>query len=259
MAGSVYSAKMTGGTEISNPYQIPVMEWSKRLMQVERAFIKLPWDPAAEIDWYFGDEDYEYVNSGEGPARSFLTIRAPFQIVFEHPVRSGPGRIITRFNCYLYRIISLYPQKDYVCEDVQAEINSYEKAFVGKEQLTLDNGNMFSQLCIALRTYMYVPGLRGQGLDFKRINTCRNWFAVGNNAFPHPGIGFASNVSISSLYDMGDYYCRWDLSPTWHIRCMHQFMEGKNVPKIGDDYDFGHVVGSNWYDVIYTPLWGELV
>jgi len=258
MAGSAYSLETSTGINLTNPYNLPVL--GKRLMQLEKIFIKTPWDPYSEAEWYFADCDYEYVNSSEGPLRCFLTVKAPFYMIYDNPVRSGPGKIITRLNCFLYRVISLYSCRDYVCEDIYAEAKGFRKSIVvNGTELLLDEGINSLDLSFVARFHMVVPGLRGYDRDFKMIYVCPDWFSVGNNSFPHPGIGFASNVHVTQPKDLGDLHWNWDLYPTWHIRCLHQFMYGKNTPEKEGIYDFGDVVGKRWYDVIYTPLWGEMM
>ena len=259
LAGSTFNMKIKGGADLMKPFgdEYDAPEWMKKLMQIEEIWVSLPWNPAKEQHWYLANQDYEYVNSGEGPIRCFLTLRSNFKMEFENPLRSGPGKIITRYDCYLYRIISLYSGKDYINEDIYAEAKKYTlihevdgKSFEIKK---VDDINL--PLNFRTRFLMFVPGLRSHDTNFEKIHPLPDWFAVGNDSFPHPGIGFASNCHIESLSSFGDSF-RWAISPTWHVRCLHQFMEGKNTPIKGEKHDFGHVVGSNWYDAIYTPLWG---
>ena len=262
LAGSAFSVKLLDGdVEITDPFGMRAPEYARRAMQIERIFTKLPWNPDSETEWYFADCDYEYVNSGGGSLRSFLTLRAPFFIEYENPVRSGPGKVITYLTCFLYRLISLYVGKDYVREDIWVEAEKYRKVFKNAKEELLEEGSMRVPLSFRASFSMSIPGLRGSGVDFRKMHICPDWFAVGNDYPPHPGIGFASNAHVNMVHDpeIGNYFCTWDLTPTWYVRCLHQFMGGRNVTGTGQEHNFGHVVGSNWYDAIYAPLWGEIV
>jgi len=274
-AGSAYYVKIEGGAELTNPFGVIMPEGYKRVMWLDRIWVAKPWNPPISrqdwyqpvYEWYVGNKDYEYVNSGEGPVRGFLTLRAPLQyensykLEIENPIHSGPGKALTSYDCYLYRILTLYSDKYYVHEEIYVEAKKFRIKINGEE---IKSGEISIPIAFSSRFKTFVPGLYGYGPDFRQIwkkDIIPDWFAFGNNSFPHPRIGFASNVHVENyFFDPISNYGQWDLSPSWHVRCIHQFMEGKNVPpKDRQEYNFEHVAGSNWYDAIYTPLWGEIV
>jgi hypothetical protein len=226
-------------------------------------------------EWYLADRNYEYVTSGEGPIRKFLTLKSPFIMDFENNLSSGPGKITERYFCNLYRIISLYSgvhklnDKDYfsdryyINEEIYAEAYNHKTIYTGHKKneenlFRFDETRFKLPLFFRPRFSTYIPGLLSINpnpeISYPNAIHPRGWFAIGNNTPPCPGFGFACNChveKVSTFYDQ----ISWDVSPTWHLRCLHQFMDRTNTPGNQNDYDFGEVIGSNWFYEIYKPLW----
>jgi hypothetical protein len=258
---------MNSGGELTNPFGIDniIADITKKAMQVEEIWVTPPWDPTTTQHWYLPDQDYEYVNYNEGPVRQSLTIRAPFELRFENPLRSGPGKIFNRYHCYLYRVISLYRGKYFdlgryhINEEAFCTVDSCETVHSIDERSFKPIGstnNLNFPLNFRTKYVMYIPHIYTKQIDtFNLIHPLPDWFVIWNNEDPMPGIGFASNSHIKNLKSYGDSI-EWEMIPTWHMRNIHLFMDKTNT-LVDGKHNFGNVVGSNWFNEIYTPLWAD--
>jgi hypothetical protein len=208
-----------------------------------------------EQDWVLADGSYDYVGEGKGDLRTFLTFKMPMFIEFKKGFRLGSGNVFNKCNCELYRIISIYSDKDYFLDEIFIEAKSLENKDGIKTNLKSSDGLHFQ---FNATFYSYIP-------DINKYNDAkiyypstdiqnRGWFAVGSLREPYLGFGFACNSALNGDVNMlGDYFI-WKVAPTYHLKCLHQFMDKTNT-QVDNMYRFDHVVGANWFNAIFKPLW----
>jgi len=268
--GSAHDIQFKRGNETISPFGI---SWMNKFMQIENIYISEPFNIPSPRGLYPPD-GYNYVAHGEGPLRCYLSIRYPFDLEFERSLSSGPGKFINQYKCFLYRFISLFYDKYYVKEEiyVRAEKCKMMYAVNGEKRELREINTIDFDIPLEFETqfFMNVPYIAGYNKKTqitgpnikyepdKITSPIEAWFAVGDNSPPNClGIGFASNCHMKALpnrqFPIGDAY-RWLISPTWHLTCLHQFMNKTNIAKHKEDV-FGGVIGDNWHDMIYTPIW----
>ena len=263
MAGSAYFVKIRGGSEVTCPFGTDhqLQEDDKRLMQIKEIWVSKPWNPGEyhqvkDID----QKDYEYVNSGEGPVRCFLTIRSKFELDYEMPLRSGPNSIWIKYQCYLYRIISLFSGKYceigryHINEELYVEAKNYRLMCDIEEEKSFDT---YMPLNFKVRFYMYIPRIMTRSKsDYRSLHLIPDAIVIGNIIEPNPAVGFASSCHIENISSKAyGNSVSWYTSPTWHQKCIHIFIDKNNLDR--SNPDMFHIVGSDWYNDIYTPLWGS--
>jgi len=206
---------------------------------------------------YFPYTDYEYVSSGEGKIRTFLTLKQSIGINFVEDFNFGQKRYYDKCNCDIYRIISLFNGKDYIKEEIFIEAKNLENT-ANRTSHYLNNFKILFEFSPSF--YTYVPTINEwmeARIDYPEGDKKnRGWFAAGNEG-KNIGFGFASNSIIRGNVNVFENHFRWTVSPTYHLKCLHQFIDKTNAQDEGK-FDPGHVVGSNWFDSIYKPLWSSL-
>ena len=224
--GSIYEIAFKGDNEWDfSPFE---PNYFQKFMQIEHISF-----PFSQQPKFILTGNYEVVNKGEGPNRCFLTIRCPLKVDFEYPLPSGPGKFIKRYDCNLYRIISLYSNKNHINEEIYCESMSKTLLFnkSGIETEIKGDQNIKSFLNFKVNFLMNTIHLDALGKKFK-VHEPKDhwpilgWFAVANDTpEQRPGIGFASNCHIirdkNFGYDGPKF--RWSVSSTWHLKCLHLF------------------------------------
>jgi hypothetical protein len=270
--GSAHDIEFKKGNDTYYPFG---SSYLNKFMQIENIYIPAQFKILGDRGLYPPD-GYDYMASGEGPVRCYLAIKYPFDIEFEIPHLPGPGRFINQYKCFLYRIISLFYNKYYLKEEIFIRAESYRTLYtINGKMLELKEQTICDLVPIKFETkfFMNVPYIEGYSRNLQitgpniryepnKITSPKEaWFAIGDNGHPNcPGIGFASNCQMNELPEKefprhGDAY-RWLVSPTWHLSCLHQFLDRTNIAKENEDI-FGGVIGNNWYNEIFTPLWCE--
>jgi hypothetical protein len=143
------------------------------------------------------------------------------------------------------------------------EAHNYSYTFKNTEsRITLNRGkaeHIKLPLNFRCKFFTYIPGIIDEKYEIIYPDTSsadKGWFAVGTQSPPRPGFGFACNCCLQKL-ELGsngrDF--KWEVSRTWHLRCLHQVMDETNT-NVENEHNFGHVIGSNWFNEIYKTLWG---
>jgi len=252
LSGSASFVKYRDGCEIIDAFGTNIQH--KKAMQLENIWIRLPWQTSEEQHYFLGDVDYEVLACKKGPIKQFLTIGRPIVLEFTNPLPSGPGKIITEYTCYLYRTLSLYNYEDFMREECYVEtFGKRDYIEIDKRKVPInDKEEIIVPLSFRAQFCAFIPGLTVDGKILEHpVPDC---FACGSDKFPCPGIGFASNVHILNIAEHGAWTGNWTLQNTYHVKCIHLFMEAKNC-LWGSSCNFGDVIGERWFEKILKPLY----
>ena len=162
-----------------------------------------------------------------------MTVRSePFEVKFHGDGVVQPDPI--PLTCRLYRVISLYPEKPFVNEDI------FVLSEMGKP--------------ISFRPCYYAHACYPEGVEseLKRFEHIPDYFVFWKHFAGHfRGLGFASDAHVRSLTVNG-CEVRWRLQLAHVQRCVHYFMFYGYPTNPGDRFhEIGH---SAWYERVYKPL-----
>ena len=237
--------RMTGAGEALAPFdtgQYPPKRWGQ-LTRVD--FYPLPW----ERRWYQAESmmgngvdepRYTLVWSNTGPLRATVTLKSK-----AIQVRYGGGPFFNEdkkeVTCYVYRIISMYPNREFYTEQLIAR----------PEAAGLDPSRRIS---LAFRAHFY--SYLGYHDDFPhllaRFEDVPDYFAIWKSfATQHRGAAFASDSHVRKL-QLTPREVRWRLQLGHEYRCVHLFPfhcwpEGEFSPF----HEVGHTA---WYERLLKPL-----
>jgi hypothetical protein len=224
----------------------------KRCMQISAIeLLRAPWE-TTEYYWVrLFDQPYRIVAHSNGCLRASLTIASdPFQFPYWDPF----ARKIRNLTCSLYRVLSVYPEKDFIMEEL------FIKATPSRENKS--EGNITASLNPTFRAHYFALMDLSWEPQIYQSPTVPDWFAVGatNNWPPCPSYGFATDVHASPLiHPVPDYPDKllayksysWHLLPAKTARSLHLFMN--NEPS-----ELGRA-GHCWYENCYKPLKAILI
>jgi len=215
---------------------VPEKRWGQ-LNQL--SFFPAPW----VLEWFktvsLKEKDYNLVWSHSGDIRSVITMRLadPIQLQYHcSPYFNTPSETI--LECYLYRIIYVYPDTPYYLEDVLV---------LTKEGVPIRFRPYFeSEVC-------YPPGVYKKIARFEDIPdyfTAWNVFAGVSR-----GYGFAADGHIRG-FEIGTAtnpnIIQWRLPSAYHHRTLNYFMyHGAEWQQFDPYHEIGH---TGWYEKIFKPL-----
>ena len=226
-------ADLVGAGEMLCPFG----EWPpKRWGQItELVFFPLPW----ELKWFtripfVGEHGlrYDLISSSSGLMRATVTLRSEkMNIEYACPSFMDSGTV--EISCYLYRVLSFYPERPYYVEDL----------FVLDEE-----GHSLSFRPYYLSEVQFPPSVPRY---LARFEHTPDYFALWSYfAELNRGYGFASDAHIRGIELEGNQF-RWRLPHSHHNRCVHYFM----FHGWGDKFDPYHEIGHcGWYERVYKPM-----
>ncbi len=228
----------------------------KRCLQLESIRIS---DSDSESDLcqqiYLFNQYYRLVSECKGPVRHCITVASkPF---YYSPRRSdGPP-----LKCELFRIFSLYQDRDYL----------FEELFINTESDKEFGGYFGARYFTYMR--MDVPHLCS-------YESVPDWFSVTDRA-NLLGYGFATDVHVDSITsphpgfpdeELKGNTFSWQLRPCKAANCLHLFsrfsqdcLPLNQIPREHFEQTtdlaidcFKSRAGKAWYEVIYKPLRAEI-
>ena len=207
---------------------------------------------------------YHLVSENSGPVRKCVTIASePFYYNYSSPSDLKE----TQLQCELYRVFSLYEDREYVLEELFVKVKPPEGFSAG------DDFNLFFEA--RYFTYMKMGSPRLCSYDY-----VPDWFAMGD-LDSQLVYGFACDVHVRKIEhpdpSFPDYHNRensftWNLHPCKAATCLHLFSEfdptslpsGQN-PLANLEMlselavkGFEYMAGHSWYEIIYKPLYARL-
>jgi|GEM_PF-3978437 len=235
--GGAFTSIRLNHREILDAFKAEEHPWlehdPEKRLQLDR--VLLPNDPLSEkpltiVKLY--DRDWEYVSSGEGPARAWVVVKSPV-------VEYGS------FRANLFRVISLYADADYLIEDI----------FV---RTTSENGEPQPEgrVCFAPHFFLKMNFDLSPLMTITRVPQIPDWFSIATHRFPNQAYGFAANVAAGRIDNPPRDYPRpnkhssfgWECGFTAdRVRCMHLFAR-----RIPPNYAADET-GRKWFDLIYKP------
>ncbi len=211
-----------------------------------------PWSKAPVERFALFDKDWRYVASGAGPVRAFVTIESPPFTVFHGPdglkesdAEHNGKYDDVRYDCHLYRVISLYHRADYLVEEIYVR---------GKRR---SDG---APVSLSFSTHYFLKMRVGEPPPTRRIPD-NDWFAIGSTGAPFQGYGFAATVSVGRIENPPDDYPNekekwsafgWAMGYGREVRSLHLFKRGLLPHQLADE------TGRHWFDVIYNPMRANL-
>jgi hypothetical protein len=237
------ASRTTGAGEVLAPFQpSPPKRWGQ-LTQLD--FYPLPW----ERRWYQeesmlgqeGDEPrYTLAWSKTGPLRATVTLRSrPIQVHYGGEPFFEPAN--RKLTCHLYRIISMYPDKEFYTEQL----------IVRPEGAGLDPGRRMS-LAFRAHYYSYLGYPDDVQHQLARFEHIPDYFALWKSFATHRrGLAFASDSHVRSL-QVTPPEIRWRLQLGHEYRCVHHF-PFHSWPEEGfaPFHEIGH---TGWYERLLKPL-----
>ncbi|HJU56227.1 MAG TPA: hypothetical protein VJ715_16715 [Pyrinomonadaceae bacterium] len=213
---------------------------------------------------YLHDQPYRLVSECYGPVRRTVTIASePFYFSYSAP----PAPEAIPLRCELYRVFSLYEDREYVVEELFIKATPPDN-FTGAADFNL----LFEARYF---TYLKI----GQPQLFLN-ESVPDWFAIGDPDGPLV-YGFACDVHVSRAehpdpkFPVSDNRWNsfsWILPPSKTATCLHLFSKHQptDFPSDSDPLTwleelanqatqwFTHQAGHAWYEIIYKPLYAEL-
>lgn len=236
------ASRTTGAGEVLAPFgESPPKRWGQL---TELDFYPLSW----ERRWYqkqsmLGQGGYEpgytLAWSNTGPLRVTVTLRSePIHVRYGgEPFFEPAERSLT---CYLYRIISMYPGKEFYTEQL----------IVRPEGEGLDPRRRMS---LAFRAHYHsclgYPDVQHQ---LARSEDIPDYFAVWKSfAGQHRGLAFASDSHVRNL-QVTPSEIRWRLQLGHEYRCVHHFpFHCWPDEALAPFHEVGHTA---WYERLLKPL-----
>jgi len=221
----------TGAGEMLAPFQnAPEKRWGQI---ANIAFFPFPWQVTEMSKISLLGKRYELVWANAGTMRATVTVRSePFVVVCRGNGVMQPE--VVELRCRLYRVLSVYPEKPFVAEDV----------FV----LTEQGMSLRFRACY----YSHLSYPHGMNTELKRFEHIPDYFAFWKDfSEVHRGLGFASDMHIREVkHDASEIQWRLQLS---HVkRCVHYAMfHGYADSSFDKFHDVGHFA---WYERAYKPL-----
>jgi hypothetical protein len=237
------ASHMTGAGEALAPYEDSS---PKRWGQLTRLDLyPLPWERRwYQKEWMLGqggdEPKYTLVWSKTGPVRATVTFKSrPIQVQYGGAPFFQPDK--KELTCYLYRIVSMYPSKEFYTEQL----------IVRPEGEGLDPRRRMS---LAFRAHYY--SCLGYPEDVQhqlaRFGHIPDYFAVWKSFATHQrGLAFASDSHVRNL-QVTPSEIRWRLQLGHEYRCVHHFPfhcwpDGELAPF----HEVGHTA---WYERLLKPL-----
>jgi hypothetical protein len=213
---------------------------------------------------YLHNQPYRLVSECGGPVRKCVTIASrPFYYNYSPPAAFGAIPL----RCELYRVFSLYEDREYVLEELFVKVKPPE-TYTGD-----DDFNLFFEAHYF--TYMTLGQPR-----LCQYESVPDWFAMGDldSSLVY---GFACDVHVSSIahpdptfpdLDVKENSFSWNLCPCKAATCLHLFSKfqptslpsGPNLlGNLGEMSKrtvqwFESQAGHAWYEIIYKPLYARL-
>jgi hypothetical protein len=204
----------------------------------------LPWERRSyQLESMLGqpgkEPEYALVWSNTGPLRATVTLKSnPLHVRYVGLPFFQPSE--RELTCHLYRVISVYPNKELYTE--QLILRPDEQAGAGKDRISL-----------AFRAYYcsYVDYPEGVRLLSARLEDVPDYFSVWRSfGGVHHGYAFASDMPVREFRVTGSQI-RWRLDRGHEHRCVHLFpFHGYSE----EGFDPFHEVGHAWYEWLFKPL-----
>ncbi|HEV7921738.1 MAG TPA: hypothetical protein VGR02_13195 [Thermoanaerobaculia bacterium] len=210
-----------------------------RCMQVDRVhLVRPPWNVEGSEDVYLHNRNWRTVSAHAGAVRATAVIASdPFRYSWKDT--DGKPRI---FDCAVYRAISLYPDVDWVGEEI------WVKATPGGEGRP-------AHFWFVPRYFM-MSNMSAYPDKF-RYPDHPGWFVITSPAEPRQGYGFATDSMAGPLwhppldYPQGRTRHRsfsWELGATRFAHSVHIFRQSTTPREISD------AIGLLWYKQVYKPM-----
>lgn len=183
---------------------------------------------------------YTLVWSKTGPWRATVTLKSePFQVQYSGKPFFKPD--MKELTCCLYRIISMYPNKEFYTEQL----------IVRPEGEGLESSDRIS-LAFRAHYYSYLDYPEHVDLEVARFELVPDYFAVWKSfATHHRGYGFASDSHVRAL-QVTPPEIRWRLQLGHEHRCVHLFpFHGYPEEGFAPFHEIGH---TGWYERLFKPL-----
>jgi hypothetical protein len=215
----------------------------KRAMQIASICLPRPaTDPLApHAEHTLFDKPYKVWAHGNGPVRSWVTLRSSsFDYTFHEPL-TGTSRTLT---CHLYRVISLWEaDATYLTEEL------FVRTKVADDARPVD-------LAFSPRYFMSADlgPRRGKIVHYPAVP---DWFSIHCDAEPKPGYGFATDVHARHVWNPPIGFPRpykphlaysWELGFSHRAHCLHLFRLNTTAEEME------RLAGHYWYTHIYKPL-----
>lgn len=182
---------------------------------------------------------YTLAWSKAGPVRATVSLKSdPFPVRYESAPYFGSQNV--ELACHLYRIISLYPNKEYYTEQL----------IVRPEGGDLNPRKRIS-LGFRAHYYSYLDYSDGVPMGLSRFEHIPDYFTVWRSfAWHHRGYAFASDSHVRELRATPSEI-RWRLQLGHEHRCIHLFpfhVIGEEPPQPFN------AIGTGWYARLLKPL-----
>jgi len=172
-------------------------------------------------------------------------------------------------RCELFRVFSLYKERDYIIEELFIETRSLD------DQSDIKDFDLFF-------TAQYFNYMDMGSVHIIRFEDVPDWFAIGNLASPYYGYGFATDAHVHNILNPHPNYLKpgkertfsWTLHPCKSAKSLHLFSRYKPPTydlQPGEKYYgptkeepdqarrwFEEQTGHAWYESIYKPLVARL-
>ena len=238
-----HASRKTDAGEVLSPYgESPPKRWGQ-LTRLD--FYPLPW----ERRWYQEESmlglggyepRYKLVWSKTGPLRATVTLRSePIQVRYGGEPFFEPSEM--KLTCYLYRIISVYPGKEFYTEQL----------IVRPEGKGIDPGRRMS-LAFRAHFYSHLGYPEEVKHQLARCEEIPDYFAVWKSfAGQHRGLAFASDSHVRALR-VTSLEIRWRLQLGHEYRCVHLFpFHCWPDQGLATFHEVGHTA---WYERLLKPL-----
>jgi hypothetical protein len=223
----------------------------EKRLQVDYVSVpKPPWAEAPAARFAVFDRDWSYVASGQGPVRAFVTIKSPMFTVIHADFGEGEQEKFAdetyddiKYECHLYRSISLHRNADYLLEEMWVRGKN-------KKHGTMQTMSFAPHFFLKMKVGV-PPPLRRQPEN--------DWFAIGATGAPLQGYGFAANWAVGRIENPPADYPNdkpedkwgafgWPVGFGRTVRCLHLFKRGLQPEQMADE------TGRHWFDLIYNPM-----
>jgi len=187
-----------------------------------------------------GEEpEYKLVWSNTGSLRATIALKSSrLQVRYVGKPFFQPNE--KALTCHLYRIISVYPNKEFYTE--QLILRPDEQVGAGKDRISL-----------SFRAYYcsYIDYPEGMPVTVARLENIPDYFSVWRSfAEQHRGYAFASEMHVRDLRLTGSHM-RWRLERGHEHKCIHLFpFHGYSE----GGFDPFHEIGHAWYEWLFKPL-----
>jgi len=237
------ASHMTGAGEFLAPYHVSPQKCWGQLTRLD--FFPLPWERRCyqeeSLLGQAGNEPrYTLVWSKAGPLRATVTLKSePIKVQYVFEPFFKPD--VKELTCHLYRIISMYPNKEFYAEQL----------IVRPGGEGLDPRRRFS-LAFRAHYYSHLAYPEECPHQLARSEQIPDYFAVWKSfAVQHRGFTFASDSHVRAL-KVTPSEIRWRLQFGHEHRCVHLFPfhcwpeEG-----LAPSHEVGHTA---WYERLWKPL-----